>query len=402
MVSTPCPRNDDSRAPALRRLARWLWLLLLAPSLFTGLASAQPAAPSDAQALVAAKAQSNEAQRRSAGFESRAAQASGAAEKARANSAALAARIEGAEADITAAEARIRLVEQLRVAQRARLAEKQAPLIRLTAALQTMARRPPALALVQPGSLDEVVHVRALLASALPEIRARTAGLRAEVARGDALRRQADLAVASLKSSRESLKQRRLALARFEARERVRSQDLMQSAANESERAMAFGEEARDLAALVDSRQFQAQLRSSLSGLPGPLPRPVNPPSAPVRAAYLLPVRGRLVTGTGELSDAGVHARGLTIETAADAAVVAPAAGRVAYAGRFRSYGDIVVIDHGHGWLSAITNLGALAVRSGDQVGAGAPLGRTGAGSPRVGVELRHDGRPVPITGLIG
>jgi hypothetical protein len=35
-----------------------------------------------------------------------------------------------------------------------------------------MARRPPALALVQPGSIDEVVHVRSLLASTLPVIRA--------------------------------------------------------------------------------------------------------------------------------------------------------------------------------------------------------------------------------------
>jgi septal ring factor EnvC (AmiA/AmiB activator) len=265
-----------------------------------------------------------------------------------------------------------------------------------------MARRPSALALVQPGSLDEVVHVRALLASAVPQIRARTAALRAEVARGDALRTEADRAVLALRSSQADLKQRRLALARFEEKERVRSQNLAQSAAGESERALAFGEEARDLAALEDSRQFQAELRRDLAGLPGPVPRPVNPPGAPPAPSYRLPVAGRLVTGTGELSDAGVHARGLVLETAPDATVAAPAAGRIAYAGRFRSYGAIVVIDHGRGWLSAITNLAALDVRAGDRVAAGAPLGRAGPGAPRVGVELRHDGRPVPITGLIG
>jgi septal ring factor EnvC (AmiA/AmiB activator) len=385
----------------MRRLAAFAALAPLA--LAGGWAVAQDSqSPSDAQSLVAARQQSQEAQRRSALLERQAAQAGDAAARARADAAALAARIEAAEADITAAEARIRLIEDVRRQQRARLAEKQAPLIGLTAALQTMARRPPALALVQPGSLDDVVHVRALLASALPEIRARTAGLRAEVARGDALRRDADIAVAALQASRKDLRQRRLALARFEATQRTRSQSLMESAANEGERALAFGERARDLAALEDNRQFQAQLRASLSELPGPAPRPVNPPQAAARRAYLLPVEGRLVTGTGEISDAGVHARGLTFETAAGRPVVAPDPGRVAYAGRFRSYGDIVVIDHGHGWLTAITNLGTLAVKVGDQVRRGDPLGRTGDGASRVSVELRHDGEPVAITGLIG
>lgn len=368
-----------------------------------GWAAAQEgASPSDARSLVAARQQSEEAQRRSALLERQAAQAKGEAERASASAAALAARIEASEADITAAEARIRLIEDLRREQRARLAEKQAPLIHLTAALQTMARRPAALALVQPGSLDDVVHVRALLASALPEIRARTAGLRAEVARGDALRRDADLAIASLQTSRQDLRQRRIALARFEETQRARSQSLMESAATEGERALAFGEQARDLAALEGTRQFQSQLRASLSELPGPVPRPVNPPQDRARRAYRLPIEGRLVSGTGEISDAGVHARGLTFETAADRTVVAPAAGRVAYAGAFRSYGDIVLIDHGGGWLTAITNLGALAVKAGDRVGAGGPLGRTGAGNSRVSVELRHNGEPVAITGLIG
>jgi septal ring factor EnvC (AmiA/AmiB activator) len=265
-----------------------------------------------------------------------------------------------------------------------------------------MARRPPALALVQPGSLDDVVHVRALLATALPAIRARTSGLRAEVARGNALRRDADIAVAALQASQRDLRQRRVALARLEEQQRARSATLAESAANEGERALALGEQARELAALEDTHQFQAQLRASLAELPGPVPRPVNPPRDRPRHSYLLPVEGRLVTGTGEISDAGVHARGLTFEAAPDRPVVAPAAGRIAYAGAFRSYGDIVVIDHGGGWLTAITRLGALAVKAGDRVGRGDILGRTGAATARVSVELRHNGEPVAITGLIG
>jgi septal ring factor EnvC (AmiA/AmiB activator) len=263
-----------------------------------------------------------------------------------------------------------------------------------------MARRPPALALVQPGSLDEVVHVRALLASSLPAIRARTAGVRAEIARGDALRRQAREAVVQLSASRGDLQQRRLALARFERGQRSRSASLMQSAVHESDRALAFGEEARDLAALAGTRAFQARLARRLAELPGPAPRPGDSrPAAQPPFRYLLPVDGRLVTGTGEISDAGVHARGLAFAAAAGSPALAPRSGRVAHAGPVRGYGEVVIIDHGGGWTTTVTDLTALSVKRGDRVQARQPLGRTAGGE--VNVELRKDGRPFPITPLL-
>ena len=127
-----------------------------------GVAGAQ-SIDEERRALEQAKTQSEAANARADGLERRAAVELGAAEKARAASAAVAARIQSAEANITAAEARIRLIEQLRAEQRARLAAKQEPAVRLLAALQIMARRPPGLALIQPGSTRDLVHVRAVL-----------------------------------------------------------------------------------------------------------------------------------------------------------------------------------------------------------------------------------------------
>lgn len=385
----------------MRRAAAVLLLALL----LGGVAPVPKPAPSaEGSALLVARRQAEEATRRSQALERRAAQATSEAARARADAAAVAARIEAAEAEITAAETRIRIIERIRTVQRARLAEKQGPVVRLAAALQTMARRPPALALVQPGSLDDVVHVRSLLASTLPLIRARTAALRAEIEQGNKWRRRADQARAALVASRQELSQQRIALARLEARERQRSAGLMESALFESDRALAFGEEARDLTALAGTRQFQAQLQRSLSQLPGPLLRPgESARAAGARRAptYMLPVEGRLLTGMGEISDAGIHARGLTFAAAAGAEVVAPAKGRIVYAGRFRGYGEIVIIDHGKGWTSAITNLASRTVKAGDSVKMGSTIGRAGTDSPRVSLELRRNGRPFPIAPLI-
>lgn len=360
----------------------------------------------DADALAAAKAEAADANRRFDTLDRQARRATSDADRARAASAALAARIEAAEADLTVAERRIAIIGQLQTAQRARLAERQGPVIRLTAALQMMTRRPAALALVQPGSVRDAVHVRSLLAATMPEIRRRTADLRAEVARSATLRRQSELARQGLIDSREALRQRRLALARFEGGERVRSQQLAGLALSQSDRALVFGEEARALERTIGTRDYQAQLEARLARLPGPLPRPeppgAPPPPAPETLPYTLPVAGRLLTGVGEISDGGVHSRGLTFETAARAPVVAPAAGRIVYAAPFRRYGNVVVIDHGRGWASVVTNLDTLAVAAGAIVRRGAPLGQTGSGAPHVTVELRRNGRPVPIAQLIG
>ena len=383
-------------------MRRLLLLLALPPLIAGGWAAAQGSGNEPAN-LVQAKQEAADARRRSEALEAQAKQATDEAAKARAEAAALASRIEAAEADITAAETRIRLVEELRRAQRARLAEKQVPLIRLTAALQTMARRPAALALVQPGSVDEIVHVRSLLASSLPVIRQRTAAVRAEIAQGNRLRKDAETAYAALTAGREDLRRRRVALARFEQSRRAKSEDLMASAVSQSDRALAFGEEARDIAALAGTEAYQNQLRRRLSELPGPALRPGTKGGEARQGGplYILPVAGKLLTGMGELSDAGVHARGLTFQTAPGADVLAPSAGRVVHAGAFRGYGEVVILDHGAGWTTTLTNLGALSVRVGDRVQPRQLLGQASSRTPRVTVELRHNGRPFPIAPLV-
>ena len=354
------------------------------------------------RALREAQNEAREAAARAERLQSEAGKATGEAARARAAAEALAARIEAGEAEITAAETRVRIVEALAAQQRARLAERQQPLVRLVAALQTMARRPAALALVRPGSFDDVVHVRSLLASTLPVIRARTAALRAEVARANRLRTEAANARNALVASREELRRRRLALASFEAEQRRRSQTLAVSSLAESDRALALGEEARELARRIGTREYQERLQARLAQLPGPSPRPGTPARAAAGSArYLLPVEGRLLSGVGEISDGGVHARGLTFATAPGAEVVAPANGRIIHAAGFRSYGEVVIIDHGGGWHSVVTHLASTGVSVGQAVRRGDRIGRAGTSEPRISVELRRAGRPVAIAPLL-
>jgi septal ring factor EnvC (AmiA/AmiB activator) len=375
-------------------------------------ASPLPSIAGQQRALQSARQIERRAERRAAQLEAQAKAMTEAAARSQAEQAAAAAAIQAAEARIAAAEAQVRLIDRLRAAQRARLAERQGPIIRLTAALQTMARRPTALALVQPGSVTEMIHVRALLGATLPVIRARTAGLRAEVARGDALRRQADQAVAELRHGREQLDVQRAALARLEADQRRRSQDLVDDAMVEQDRVIAMAEKAKDITQLITELDDQSDINARLIALPGPLLRPsapnlaVAPPltTGPMVAdalpPYRIPVLGRLVAGMGEVSESGVRAKGITLATARAAQVVSPAIGRVAFAGPFRGYAGIVIIDHGDGWATLITGLRGLTVRPGRELVQGSPIGIADGADPRVTVELRHSGEPVDILSI--
>lgn len=319
--------------------------------------------------------------------------------RARAEQAAAAQRIKAAEAEQAAAEARVALLDRLLARQRTAFAERQRPILALVAALQAMARRPAVLALAQPGSAQDLVHVRATLASLLPAIEARSAGMRADLARSRSLRIAAGQAIADLRRRRADLESRRLAALQLESAHRLRASAFGRDALMESDRALALGEKARALAADQDRGESAAQVRADLLPLNDPLPRP-DAPSARAHgpAAYRLPVRGRLITGFGALSPAGVRARGLTFGVVPGAAVVAPAAGTIAYAAPFAGYGQVVIVDHGKGWTSLVSGLNAIAVRPGATVTQGARLGTAG---PRVTVELRRRGQPLDLTQLL-
>lgn len=363
--------------------------------------------------LAAAKGMAAKSLRQAEILEERAANEADSAEQLQAQVAAVAGRIQAIEAEIAEAEARVALIEKMRERLRTRLADKQKPAMRLAAALQTMASRPPAMALVQPGTTSDLVHVRMLLAGLAPEIRSRTEGLRADLDESRRLKQDAAKALNVLAEGRKRLDENRASLVRLETQHRQASRRFASGAMAEQDRALALGEKARDIVELIDQLGVQSATRGLLETLPGPLLRPARPGAAnavpseaaqvgPAKLDYRLPVTGQLVTGLGEVSTTGARAKGLTLRAQPKAQVSAPHRGRIAFAGPFKGYGQIVIIDHGDGWTSLITDMATLSVRVGETVIQGSPIGRTGGSAARVTVELRRSGRPVDITPMIG
>ena len=380
----------------------------------------QALAPEEAQAeLTRATRESQRAEARATRFAREAENATEAADKTAREAAAVAAQIQASEAAMSVARARYSLAQSDRAALSARLAERQQPLVRLMGALQTSSRRPLALSALQPGSLKDLVYVRAVLDSAVPEIRQRTSALRSELDEGRRLEASAAQALESLRMSEQELQKRRAELAAIETRQRLASREARSSAAREGERALALAEEARDLDGLIDAIDEAAGLRRELAALPGPIMRPRDisagsgsdiepsptPSSSPTSsrlARFQLPVQGRTVAGFGELRDSGLRSTGLSLAPQPNAQVVAPSSGRIAFAGPYRGFGRIVIIEHPGGWTSLVTGLARVDAEVGDEVIVGAPLGVAGDKGEPLTIELRREGEPVNPLNYLG
>jgi septal ring factor EnvC (AmiA/AmiB activator) len=147
-----------------------------------------------------------------------------------------------------------------------------------------------------------------------------------------------------------------------------------------------------------------AQVAAQVAALPAtPLAKPgsVRPfPRSP--GTLRLPVAGSLAVSFGERQVDGIdaRARGIYMESRPGAQVVAPFDGQVAFAGRFRRYGLLLIIEHDGRYHSLLSGLERIDAVVGQWVLAGEPVGvmgrrAGGAGSPRLYYELRRDSRPI-------
>lgn len=386
------------------RFALTLSLLALAPVGFAAALMAQNGSAQDGQeqALRDAKLKAVRAERRSEMLRQEASNAASAADRIVAQRAVLSAEIAAAEAQIEAANARIAIISRRQRAQQKLLGQQSEPILRLNAALQQMTGRPTALMMAQPGHREDYIHVRAVMATVQPQIVARTNALRQQIASQNELRAQELLALQTLGDARSRLTNRRAALARLEGSTRDKADDFAANAAIEFERAIAQGERARDIVGRIDTERLGSVTAAELAALSGPALRLADDRQVEAQArVYILPVQGKLVSGFNELNATGYRERGVRLSAAPGARVVAPAAGKVSFAGRYRSYGQIVILEHGNGWNSLITHLGNVRVARGDLVRQGSPLGEAGRETSEIGVELRKNGRVMDIAALL-
>jgi murein hydrolase activator len=126
-----------------------------------------------------------------------------------------------------------------------------------------------------------------------------------------------------------------------------------------------------------------------------------------LRGQLVLPVRGELAGRFGsQRYDSGMTWKGLFLASRPGAPVKAVAAGRVVFADWLRGFGNMLIIDHGEGYMSLYGYNETLLKQVGDEIGGGdavATVGNTGgSGDSGLYFELRHQGKPFDPLSWVG
>lgn len=171
------------------------------------------------------------------------------------------------------------------------------------------------------------------------------------------------------------------------ARRRAVQTTLVSDATAAERRARQLASEARTLRELAES----VQRRGSQTG-------PQTRGASVIPAAWLAPAEGRIIRSFGAREAGGPAAQGATLRTRTSAQVISPAAGEVAYAGLFRSYGQVLIINLDGGYALVLTGLENVRARTGDRVQGGQPVGEMPSSdtpAPELYVEVRRNGQPI-------
>lgn len=114
------------------------------------------------------------------------------------------------------------------------------------------------------------------------------------------------------------------------------------------------------------------------------------------KGALSRPARGNVVTHYGQETAKGVSSKGIIIKTRNMAQVISPFDGSVLFAGPFRGYGNLIIIEHGQGYTSLLAGLDSIDCDTGQMLLAGEPVGQMPSqGEARLYMELRKDNHPI-------
>ena len=338
----------------------------------------------------------------------------------------IAAQVRGVETRIGDAEARLRPLDSREQQIRGSLDSRRSEIVEVLAALQRAGRRTPPALLVRPEDALQSLRTAMLLGSVVPELHARTQKLADDLGELVALRKTIATERDQLAVDRDNLKndQTRLA-ALVEERQRQQS-SIEKDMEAEGARAISLSRQVDSLQGLIAKMEqdvksaAKAAATASLQGTPaapngtpnqGGLKDPARTSPAiafaSAKGLFALPVNGVKIREFAGSDGAGGVEKGISLATRPGAQVTTPCDGWVVYAGPFRSYGQLLILNAGGGYHVLIAGMERISVNIGQFVLTGEPVATMGtksqvasilaanASQPVLYVEFRKDGTPI-------
>jgi septal ring factor EnvC (AmiA/AmiB activator) len=329
-------------------------------------------------------------------------------------------RLRGVESKIAATQERLKPLDDNELSIRKSLDGRRAVIGEVLAALQRIGRRPPPALIASPEDALQSVRTAMVLGAVLPEMRHEVEALASDLSELLALRKKIDAEREQLKSEVASLDGERARMTALVDERQKQIADREKALDAERTRAGNLAHEVDNLKDLIakleqgldtatrESRDAaRSDSRPALSAFrdPGRLAPAVA--FASLRGQVPIPVNGVKLKEFGSPDGNGGAEKGLSIATRAGAQVTAPADGWVVFAGSFRSYGQLLILNVGGGYHVLLAGMDRISVDLGQFVLTGEPVAvmgngshiaailATGSSQPVLYVEFRKDGVPV-------
>jgi murein hydrolase activator len=338
----------------------------------------------------------------------------------------IASQVRNVEGRIGDAEARLRPLAGREQEIRSSLDSRRSEIVEVLAALQRAGRRTPPALLVRPEDALQSLRTAMLLGAVVPELRGRAERLTADLTELVTLRKTIAGERDALARDRDRLKDDQVRLAAL-IEERQRQQSAIEKDMEaESARAMALSKQVDSLQGLIAKMEqdlksaAKAAAAADLRGTPATVDGKPNlgalknsarlsPAIAfgSAKGLFAYPVNGTKIRDFGGSDGAGGVQKGISLATRAGAQVTTPCDGWVVYAGPFRSYGQLLILNAGGGYHVLIAGMERISVNIGQFVLTGEPVATMGstsqvasilatnASQPVLYVEFRKDGTPI-------
>ena len=329
-------------------------------------------------------------------------------------------RIRGVEAQVTATEARLKPLDDNERNIRKSLDGRRAVIGEVLAALQRMGHRPPPALISSPEDALQSVRTAMLLGAVLPGMRHEVEALANDLAALLKVRKEITAERDRLKNEVASLGNERARMTALIGERQKQQAEREKALDAERTRAAQLGRQVDNLKDLIakleqgldpatraareaarsDTRPAMAALHDA-----GRLAPAVAFTS--LRGRVPIPVNGVKLKEYGAPDGVGGQEKGISIATRAGAQVTAPADGWVVYAGPFRSYGQLLILNAGNGYHILLAGMERISVDLGQFVLTGEPVAvmgngshiaailATGSSQPVLYIEFRKDGTPV-------
>jgi murein hydrolase activator len=307
----------------------------------------------------------------------------------------LAKTLESQQTAVQTADAKLKKLGAESIVIRSTLAEKQDQLSELLAGLQRLEQNPPPALVVEPQNILQALRGAMMFGAVVPEMRDQALDLQNNLHRLEAIKSETEDAKKSQEQALAALAISQSELVKLQAEKKASAINSAKDLEAEKRRAVELASQAKNLKQLLaaleeekiraeaiktaEAKALELDERKKREALLRPM---MVFTQAHGKIEY--PVQGDKLKQFGDDNGLGGTLDGLAIATAPDSNVISPVDGRVEFAGPFRSYGQLLILNVGEGYLVLLAGMNQISAEIGQSIRAGEPLGHMGKGPSSV------------------